>query len=77
MQKQKNNNFSNRANIESVWKNEYKDRLKRMREKFYFLNIEMLIYLIYIYINISIYLVYKKVGYSWEYQEYPVYPPMI
>jgi len=24
-----------------------------------------------------IYLVYKKVGYSWEYQEYPVYPPML
>ena len=39
-----------------------------MSEKFYLLNIEMLIYYIYI--------VYKKVGYSWEYQEYPLYPPV-
>jgi len=29
------------------------------------------------YKYIYIYLVHKKVGYSWEYQEYPLYPPMI
>ena len=31
---------------------------------------------IHIYKYTYIYLVYKKIGYSWEYQEYPLYPPM-